>query len=152
VIFIKRGFTLIELLVVIAIVGILSTVISMKYRESLANAKDSKATLYLASARGGVQAIYINKMAVNDNIGDIVITSGEIFNKVGSNGNQSSLEEEGGIEVIKTVIGGYRESENSSLNLGGRVTLTPPLIDNDTVILNFSEETYSTEGKKWSSY
>lgn len=159
----KKGFTLIELLVVMSIIGILSTTLTLKLRESVAKAKDCKAVAVLGVARITAEIIFIDQIVQDASINSGAITSGALSLK----GIFSKLNKETqsvynyGIDPGYIKIGGSREGKDGKIVYGGLIGLVYPEVEDDSIQLKFYEKarvgnvhygTRSTRGIKWVAY
>ena len=159
----KSGFTLIELLVVMAIIGILSTTLTLKLRECIAKAKDSKAIAVLGVARITAEIIFIDQIVQDVAINSGAITSGAlslegIFNRLNSS---TRAVYHNGTDSGYLKIGGSRDGVSGEIVYGGIIGLDYPEIKDDSIELNFYKQARigdiyygnnSVYGGKWVTY
>jgi len=123
-----RGFTLIELMIVVVVIGILSSLAIVGYRRYVNEAKTSEAREFIASIKGGQEAIldetfrYLNVSSTIDTLYPSATPTGMVKTMWGNNAGFAAL----GLRPSSPVYFGYattaRDAGGGALGEGANVT------------------------------
>ncbi len=153
----NKGFSLIEVLVVLGIIGILSSFITPRVMNYMAEAKDVKVKSTLEALRTASELYYLEEgKPFMDAVGSIKNEDLEKLEEYLSNNLKGIFREGNGIGITMEV-GGSRETKDGEALYGGSVTFTTAnpnttgTSDRIKIWVNPSKETnaYTLAGEKW---